>query len=211
MSSPAPPDCTDMARSADISHDGLYRWCLSRVWNEALPRVAFIMLNPSTADAEVDDPTIRRCINFARAFRNEASDEAFDRAFGGLDVVNLYAFRATDPRDLFAHSRSGDIVGESNDTILTSVATRSSRVIAAWGAKAPADRVQTVCELLRDVDLYALRLTKAGAPGHPLYLPRSCVPGLWKPAGSCEPRDSLGSVPAKPGVPVGVEVEVAPG
>ena len=108
------------------------------MWNTRLPRVAFIILNPSTADAQVDVPTIRRCVGFARSWH--------DGAYGGIDVVNLYAFRTAYPRELFAYH--GDPVGADNDSILKAVAEESGMVIAAWGARAKADRVRQVCALL---------------------------------------------------------------
>jgi hypothetical protein len=78
-----------MKKDAKLSDDKLYRYQLSRIWDETKPKVLFIMLNPSTADADVDDPTIRRVINFAKSWN-----------YGGVYVVNLYAFRSTDPKGL---------------------------------------------------------------------------------------------------------------
>lgn len=77
---------TEQLRGAVISDDGRYRYRLWRTWAPELPRMAWIMLNPSTADAEVDDPTIRRCVGFAKR-----------EGCGGIEVVNLYAYRSTDP------------------------------------------------------------------------------------------------------------------
>ena len=98
-----------MLRSAAFSPCRRYRYCLSRVWNPKLPSVMFVGLNPSTADEQEDDPTVRRCIGFARNWN-----------FGGLILVNLFAYRSTDPADLL---RVDDPVGPGNDKhILASAA-----------------------------------------------------------------------------------------
>jgi len=113
-----------MVRSAVISPCGLYRYRLSRQWTEPSYSLAFVMLNPSTADAEVDDPTIRRCIGFARR-----------EGYGGIEVVNLYAFRATSPDDLW---KAKDPCGPENEGHLISIARASvgygTPIVCAWGA-----------------------------------------------------------------------------
>jgi hypothetical protein len=160
----------DTGSSAALSADRLYRYELTRMWG-AEPHATFVMLNPSTADADVDDPTIRRCIGFARSW-----------GCGGLVVVNLYALRATQPADLW---RAADPVGPDNDEHL-SLALYLARgstgpVVAAWGAHAKPDRVRFLTDAARDhgVQLLALKVTKAGAPGHPLYLRADAEPMPW--------------------------------
>jgi hypothetical protein len=157
-----------------ISDDGLYRYALGRRWETSLdgPGAAvFVMLNPSTADAEQDDPTIRRCIGFAKAL-----------GCGGLHVVNLYAYRATKPADLWL---AADPVGPDNDHILgetfRAAVTDMRPVIAAWGANARPDRVADVKRLARScgLTLRALGITKDGAPRHPLYLRADSTPTRW--------------------------------
>src|SRR4028119_2392792 len=91
-------------RGAIFDPTRTYRYALWRTWDAARPPVAFVLLNPSTADARRDDPTIRRCANFARTW-----------GFGGLEVVNLFAFRATHPTDLKC---AADPVGPQNDVHL---------------------------------------------------------------------------------------------
>ena len=115
MEAPPRPALTGAA----FSPCGRYRWHLARTWDADGSRVAFVALNPSTADATHDDPTIRRCIGFARRW-----------GAGGVDVVNLYAFRATKPRDLFA---ADDPVGPDNDAWIDAVVARADRVVLAWG------------------------------------------------------------------------------
>lgn len=141
--------------------DGAYRYSLWRMWGEANgPYVLFCMLNPSTADALEDDPTIRRCIGFAQRWN-----------MSRLCVVNLYAFRATDPADLF---KAADPIGPYNDTWLHTEARQASKLVVAWGSKALPAREKAVTQLLKAYGpLYCLRLTKDGHPGHPLYLPNN--------------------------------------
>lgn len=96
---------------------GPYRYTLTRVWEEERPRVCFVMLNPSTADASQEDPTIRRCLSFARSW-----------GYGSLEVVNLFAWRATKPTDIFS---APSPVGEENDHHLALAFARAERIIAA--------------------------------------------------------------------------------
>jgi hypothetical protein len=154
-----PFDVDAPASDATLSTDGLYRYWLGRRWSEG-PVATFVMLNPSTADASADDPTIRRCVGFSKA-----------HGAGGLDVVNLYALRSTDPKGLWI---ANDPVGPLNDMHLYWAAEKAAQrgwpIIAAWGANARADRVAQVCRIDGMDRLAALGVTKDGAPRHPLYL-----------------------------------------
>jgi len=149
-----------ISATADIR--GPYRYSLTRVWDACLPVVTFVLLNPSTADAVQLDPTMRRCIGFAKR-----------EGYGGMVIVNLYAFRATDPKVMLA---APDPVGPENDRILAAV---SGPVIAGWGANARSARVAQVVELLPP--LHALAVTKAGHPRHPLYVPAHAPLIEWAP------------------------------
>ena len=146
-----------------------YRYTLHRRWGIGDPLVV-CMLNPSTADAEHDDPTIRRCIGFAR--REGAA---------GLLVVNLMAYCSTDPRAL---AGVDDPVGPRNHQTLADVCTGAVRVVAAWGAHS-STKLPGAAESIRVVQdaaagrLYCLRKTKSGAPSHPLYLPKSAPLVPW--------------------------------
>lgn len=157
-----------MIASAVLSPCGRYRYRLRRTWDTGVQVLGFVMLNPSTADATTDDPTIRRCIGFAR-----------DWGFGGLAVANLYAYRATKPADLWL---AEDPVGPENDEHLAALFTASDvgMVVAAWGANARPDRVTEVSALPGAVTLHALGLTKDGAPRHPLYMPKTATPTPWE-------------------------------
>ncbi|WP_300643648.1 DUF1643 domain-containing protein [Nocardioides sp.] len=154
---------------AALSSCGQYRYRLTRTWRPEQPRATFIMLNPSTADAEHDDPTIRRCMGYAR-----------DWGLGGLIVVNLYAYRATDPDDLW---KAADPVGPDNDAhlraVLDAAAIAGAPVVAAWGANARSERGAEVMQFAGAVT--ALGLTKAGQPRHPLYLRKDAQPTRWEP------------------------------
>lgn len=146
--------------NAIISACGQYRYKLSRPATSMYPTCGpalFIMLNPSTADATLDDPTIRRCIGFAKTW---------DCA--GLVVANLYALRATNPADLWKHP---DPVGEENDAILEFLIRNHETVVCAWGANAKQERVATVRKMFHRLSRpMCLGTTKAGAPRHPLYI-----------------------------------------
>jgi hypothetical protein len=115
------------------------------------------MMNPSTADDNTDDPTIRRCKDFARRF-----------GYAILDVVNLFAFRATEPIEIdYAH----DPVGPETDHHIMEAVRESDDVIVAWGAMgAKYDRVEEVLRLLNGHPIKCLGVTKDGHPRHPLYL-----------------------------------------
>lgn len=160
-------------RSALISESGLHRYKLEREWldNEGAA-VMFVMLNPSTADGTQDDPTIRRCINFAK------------REDGGqLLVGNLFAYRATDPTDLVDSSEAGiDIIGTENDAHLAAMARRADLIIAAWGAHPIATEraAEVMSWLTPSRAIFSLGTTKAGAPRHPLYLPATAPLTEWR-------------------------------
>ena len=157
-----------MFKDAYISQDGLYRYWLIREWGAADKTVCFIMLNPSTADATEDDPTIRRCIGFAKAW-----------GYGRLVVVNLFALRSTDPAKLLA---PGDPIGSENDFQIYCCAQDCAAVVCAWGAH-PAARGRDAAVIrqvrMTSTTLHYLKLTAGGAPSHPLYLKSSLTPKVW--------------------------------
>lgn len=154
-------------RQAVISPDGTYRYQLLRRWQKGSSVVAFVMLNPSTADAEVDDPTIRRCIGFARAWGHDA-----------MVVVNLFGYRATQPSEL---TGAGDPVGPDNDRHIKVATAQAERIICAWGAHPLAsERLEAVRALL-PAEVECLGLTASGQPRHPLYLPAAVRPHRFNP------------------------------
>ena len=130
------------------------------------------MLNPSTADENVFDPTVRRCFGYALTW-----------GFSSMEVVNIFALRSTDPKALYAEP---DPIGPRNDREILAAAKRAELVVAAWGTHGKhLDRGNTVANLLHTTNntppLVALKVTAAGHPGHPLYLPASIEPKPYKP------------------------------
>ncbi|MEO1129171.1 MAG: DUF1643 domain-containing protein [Planctomycetota bacterium] len=148
----------DMQGAATFDSTRVYRYSLLRVWNDDAPRCCFVALNPSTADAQSNDPTVRRCIGYAQ-----------DWGYGSLEVVNIFSLRSTDPAVLRTHP---DPVGPGNDRAIRRAASRAALVVAAWGSHGTiGDRDARVLRLLRAVCTpMALALTAAGQPRHPLYL-----------------------------------------
>lgn len=143
-----------------MSDCGTYRYLLRRIWSHEKP-LGVIMLNPSTADMTTDDNTIRRCVNFAKSF-----------GYGGILVVNLFAYRATKPADLFT---AADPVGPDNFVHVEDMVRHVASVLCAWGAhgdflgqgKKMADFVA-----MRNT-MYCLGFNKNGSPKHPLYVASS--------------------------------------
>ena len=160
---PAPPAGASTApvsvRTGVFSPCRLYRYTLTRVWDAARPLCNFVGLNPSTATETLDDPTIRRCMGFAR--RDGA---------GGLIMTNLFAFRATNPKDMIAEEEP---VGHDNNEHILAAAKASFYTVLACGAHgAHRGRLAAVAVMLRSngVELLCLGTTESGMPLHPLYL-----------------------------------------
>jgi len=149
----------ELIREACISECGKYRYWLSRRWGDDGGSVLWIMLNPSTADATRDDPTIRRCTSFARRW-----------GYDGIHVVNLFAWRETRPQLL---GLAADPVGPMTDEHIKRLSQLSSVIVAAWGAHGERYnwRVQEVLRLLEGREIRCLGTTRAGHPKHPLYSP----------------------------------------
>ena len=132
-----------------------YRYSLWREWNAHAPQMIIIGLNPSTADASADDRTIRRCIGFAKR-----------EACGRLVMLNLFAFRATKPRDMLA---AVDPVGPRSDSVLRSYARdpRTAFTVAAWGTQASPERVAVVMTMFSSLLCFGTNADRS--PRHPLY------------------------------------------
>ena len=155
--------------SAVISECGRYRYTLTREIDPFEPRrVLWVMLNPSTADATADDPTIRRLKGFSRLW-----------GCGAFTVVNVYALRSPSPKDLWC---CDDPVGPENDRYIKDECAKVDTVVVAWGAHAKAQRVAQVHEIVRHWcrDVMCLGTTQAGAPKHPLYLPNDTALVAWQ-------------------------------
>lgn len=134
-----------------------YRYVLWRAWGATDRTVAFIGLNPSTADETENDPTIRRCIGFAKSW-------GFDR----LVMLNLFAFRATDPSDM---KRAADAVGPDNDATLVTQCASAGRIVGCWGAHGAFNGRYVDVRRLIPQRIECFGTTKSGQPKHPLYLP----------------------------------------
>lgn len=181
-----------MKTDATFSPDRVYRYTLIRDWRpdrsgepvrflsaqqvidtpieeiKATSLVHFICLNPSTATETVDDPTVRRCIGFARSW-----------GYGGLVLTNLFAYRATNPKEL---ARQRDPYGEDNDDAIMLAAETSAITVIAWGNHGTiAGRGDSVIAMLHDMDVRPYYFTKTlkDQPCHPLYQPSYLRPRLW--------------------------------
>jgi|TARA_B110000971_G_scaffold121074_1_gene124015 hypothetical protein len=143
-----------------------YRYALWRTWDQNKPSVLFIGLNPSTADETNDDPTLTRCINYAKYW-----------GYGSVCIANIFAYRATKPKELFARKR---IIGKENNHWLFKLANDADLVIAAWGNHGQYKNRSSHVKLMFK-QLHCLKLTKKGEPAHPLYLRADLTPTLFAP------------------------------
>jgi hypothetical protein len=156
-SGPDPPKPAYTDADATFGGDGTYRYRLSRTWGASRPTAAFVLLNPSTADATTDDRTVTRCVKYAAGM-----------GFGRLVVVNLFALRTPNPGDIDAHP---DPVGPDNDAHVRATVAAADRVIVGWGnAGTKQGRAREVADDL-DAELYAIGTTNAGHPTHPSRTP----------------------------------------
>lgn len=150
-----------LKNGAVLSNCNKYRFALCRIWDISKPVVMFIGLNPSTADANVDDPTIRRCINFAMSW-----------GYGGIYMANLFSYRATSPSQM---KLQNDPIGEDNDAWLIKLSESAAIVVAAWGNDGCfLNRSEIIKNMLPN--LYCLKINNSGEPAHPLYLRADLVP-----------------------------------
>lgn len=157
-----------ISTSAILSPDRQYRYTLWRLWDRSKPALMVIGLNPSTADEDTNDPTIRRCINFAKSWN-----------FGGLCMVNLFAYRATAPEQMM--NAIIDPVGERTDELILKSVDQVGMILAAWGGKGGYQgRDKALMEILpEDKPLWCLGKTKDGHPRHPLYIKGTTMPVVF--------------------------------
>ena len=158
-----------LERDAIMSDCGTYRYLLRRTWDHNKPRALVIMLNPSTADAKIDDATIRSLTRLLRGL-----------GYGSFEVVNLFAFRATDPEALF---KVADPVGPRNLGIIEAAIGRCDIAIYAWGAHPMATDAASIdirnAVSSRRPAAYCFGKTKSGAPKHPLYIKSGTALEVW--------------------------------
>ncbi|MBM5458536.1 DUF1643 domain-containing protein [Pseudomonas sp. P66] len=149
------------AAGAILSPCRAYRYALWRSWPGGTGYVCFIGLNPSTADETLDDPTIRKCVAYAKAW-----------GYAGMVMVNVFGFRATKPKDMLA---AVDPVGPDNDSFLLQYAGGAAVVVAAWGNHGEHQgRFRSVAAMVPK--LHCLKVTGLGHPSHPLYLKGDLLP-----------------------------------
>lgn len=148
-----------LENDAVLSDCGQYRYLLRRTWDRAKPRALLVMLNPSTADAKQDDATIRSCVRLLSG-----------QGYGSMEVVNVFAWRATNPDEL---AKAEDPLGPQNERVIAAAVGRCDVVVCAWGAHPFAmSKTSFLRSFLRSRKpaIYCFGKTKAGAPKHPLYI-----------------------------------------
>lgn len=154
---------------ATFSEDRKYRSLLWRIWDDSLPLLCVVLLNPSIANEDQVDPTVARQMERARRM-----------GFGGLLVVNAFDIVATDPNDMKRHPKP---LSEENDNAIVKAATRAvnsgGMVICGWGGNCTQARHNELVRLLQGIPLHALKVNADGSPQHPLYLGYSVVPVRW--------------------------------
>jgi hypothetical protein len=164
---------TGQAQGAVVA--GVHRYLLWRIWDERLPRLLWMLLNPSTAGGNTDDPTLRKCHTFSSTW-----------GYGGLEVVNLFALRSPYPSGLKSAS---DPIGAENDRFIVAAANRSSSVVVAWGNHgAFRERGRAVLDLLScstSRTVLCLGVTKHNHPCHPLYVASSTLLVRYPPHVAC--------------------------
>lgn len=151
-------------KSAIISEDKQYRYELRRIWQPQAGLVCWVMLNPSTADANIDDPTIRRCMAYGMRW-----------GYYGIIVVNLFALRAADPKELY---KSDVPIGKENYHYIFKASWEAKITITAWGNRGTYLK-QDERVLAQLTNSHYLALTKNGSPRHPLYLRKDLQPIKW--------------------------------
>ena len=141
-------------KNATFSDCRKYRYALSRTWNGKKKTILFIGLNPSTANEKIDDPTIRRCINYAQNW-----------GYGSLLMVNLFSYRSTLPSEL---KNVKNPIGNDNDLQIIELSKKADIAVAAWGNEGTLlNRDKEVKKILPN--LMCLKINKSGQPSHPLY------------------------------------------
>jgi hypothetical protein len=174
-------------KDAILSADNVYRYRLERIWNEGKPKVLFIMLNPSTADALEDDPTIGKIVKFADRW-----------GYGGVYVANLYAFRSAYPKDL---ETTADPIGPENREHIQSLLGLVDRVFYAWGNKKK--EPEWLRELVKEP--FCIALSTKRIPKHPLYLRDDSEPFIYLRDDACQGQAAEAAEAA--GTGTGVEGE----
>jgi hypothetical protein len=150
-----------LIKNAILSSDRKYRYVLSRIWDDSKQAVMMVGLNPSTADENEDDPTVARCINFAKSW-----------GYGGIYMLNLFAVRTPKPKKIY---KADEPIGSENDKYLKEYSQKCDKIICAWGNDGSYKNRSN--EIKSNFShLYYLKINKSGEPAHPLYLKSDLVP-----------------------------------
>ncbi len=140
---------------AIFSEDNIHRYALIHEWELDRPSLMIISLNPSAEDGELNNPTIRRCIGFAKRW-----------GFGRLFITNLFSFKTSSPKDLF---NSENPIGNKNDYWLKKLSKKVDKVVLAYGNHGKfKNRHEEILKIIHDP--YCIKKSKTGMPMHPLYL-----------------------------------------
>lgn len=150
---------TTLNSGATFSHCRTYRYTLWRIEDESKPLLMYVCLNPSTADEHKDDHTITRLRNFTRGW-----------GYGGFYICNLYAYRATSPKDLMSAKRSVDIEGGENTISIVRTVTKCQDIVCAWGNDGSSAHFKKYYQYFKERELKCFGTTRIGEPKHPLYL-----------------------------------------
>lgn len=156
-------------RGAVFSDCRQYRYRLWRIWDDSRPPAAFVMLNPSTADEVDNDQTVERCERRAHAM-----------GFGGLQVVNIFALRSTDPTALYSHAEP---IGRDNNAAIIEATREAGIVICAWGTHGNLNNRGAEVKAILDrsgIEPHCLVLNANGTPKHPLYVGYDVMPKPWR-------------------------------
>lgn len=148
-----------LVSTAKFSPCQLFRYELVRVWDNQKPTVNWLMLNPSTATEKILDPTLRRCLGYAKAWGH-----------GGMIITNLFALRSTNPKGLLGVL---DPIGPDNDSAIIDAWSKCSTTVVGWGKTGLfKGRARQVVSMLQQhgAHLFCVSTNKDGSPGHPLYL-----------------------------------------
>lgn len=162
------PALPKVEKGAVLSECGLYRYQLWRIWDDQKPKVLFIMHNPSTADADDDDPTIRRCVAFVKSW-----------GYGGFYVGNLTPYRATDPKSL-SRLDYHTVYPDHNVTHIEWMMEKCDLFVLAFGVCRSMVAANEIYNLAHPSRWHCISITKDGRPGHPLYLPKGLPPIPFK-------------------------------
>jgi len=155
----------DFESNAVFSTDRKYRYRLERTWNKDRKTIAFVMLNPSIADLNVNDPTVAKCIRYAIRWE-----------YGTIIVGNIFALVSTNPSNLWT---ADDPIGHENDRYLKEISEEADITVVAWGNHGKyRNRSQDVLKFLKNP--YYLMRNDSGEPAHPLYLPENVKPRPWE-------------------------------